>query len=78
MSERLDAALRWLIFGYGAICIYVRISIETCNLMPDLFENLTFLSYIRHSCGSTQGYDLMLLAVLVVFRFIVFGKTYQK
>ena len=77
MSERLDTALRWAIFGYAFLVILVLIQNETCSAfdLPNILFAITFTEW----CANTNnGYDLIVLAVLVVFRFIVFGKTYQK
>ena len=80
MNERLDTALRYTIFAYAVLCIVVRLYLATCNVnkLPDVFETLTFVTYVHKGCGSTEGFDLMVLAVLVVFRFVLFGKTYKK
>ena len=80
MNERLDTALRYLIFAYAVLCIVVRLYLADCNgyYLPDVFKTLTFVTYVNRGCGSTEGFDLMALAVLVVFRFVLFGKTFQK
>ena len=77
MSERLDTALRWSIFGYALLVILVRIQVETCSAfdLPNILFMLTFSEW----CAQTNNdYDLIVLAILVVFRFIVFGKTYHR
>lgn len=76
MSKRLDTALRYLIIIYGAICIYnyfnfpIDASVPLISILADGVDIA-----IGHY---SKGYQWILLALLIVFRFVLFGKTYQK
>ena len=75
MSERLDTALRYLIIIYGGVCIYGYFDFQevTAPLFSILADGLDIT--IGHY---PKSYQWILLALLVVFRFVLFGKTYQK
>lgn len=76
MSERLDTALRWVILIYGAICIYSYFNFPIDSSVP-LISILA--DGVDIAIGNySKGYQWILLALLIVFRFVLFGKTYQK
>ena len=84
MKERLDSTLRYAIFVYIIIC-FAGIYAAENNLSREIWELinlLTFNSCQYHSdfgpiCW-TKYYQLIPLAFLIILRYVVYGKTYQK
>lgn len=81
MKERLDTILKYAIYGYAIVCIigYFTTDIGLINAL--IFRPCT--TYNPYSgiggCNIALGeFPLIILALLIVIRFIVFGKTYQK
>ena len=78
MKERINTVLYYLVIVYASLCAVVRISVHNCNELPAVFYTLTFAEPYGILCGSTNGYDLILLTVLIIARYIVFGKTFKS
>ena len=79
MSERIDTVLRYLILIYGAVCIYGYLSLVIPEVSAiRLIDDLTFVHYGTAVDHYSKCYQYIILAVLGVFRFILFGKIYQK
>ena len=75
MSERLDRYLRYLIIILPLVFIYPYFGFveTTAPLFSILADGLDIT--IGHY---PKNYQWILLALLVVFRFVLFGKTYQR
>ena len=93
MKERLDTALRNIIIIYGVICIYALTiavlgfpfeimlfdKIIVVNLPSyRLIDILTFTVYSADGRSFTDGYQWIILASMIVTRYVLFGKTYQR
>ena len=79
MSERIDTVLRYLILIYGAVCIYGYLSLVIPEVSAiRLIDNLTFVQYETAIGHYSKGYQWVFLSLLIVFRFVLFGKTYQR
>ena len=84
MKERMDLVLKYSIYLYGLIYItsLIAVQFEFDNVLIKLIYTLTFSGCEYgpnfYSNCTSNNLALMILAVLVVIRFIVFGKTYQK
>ena len=79
MSERIDTALRLVILIYGAICIYSFATIHIDGLpVSRLIDDITFIKYSTGLPHYSEGYQYIILAILIIFRYVLFGKTYQK
>jgi hypothetical protein len=81
MKERMDSVLKYSIYVYGFICSvgYITDSLKIINSLT--FKTSSAYDPVLGYGGgySNVGYEaLYILAVLIVIRFIVFGKTYQK
>ena len=75
MSERLDRSLRYLIIIYGLVCMYPYFGFqETTAPLFSILADVVDIT-IGHYPKSFQW---ILLTLLIVFRFVLFGKTYQK
>jgi hypothetical protein len=84
MKKRLDSVLRYSIYSYVIICF--------AGLMTDeikIINTLTLKKYWQSSGDAISGYAgsgytdigfeaISILALLIVVRYVVFGKTYQK
>ena len=80
MSERLDTVLRWVILIYGAICIYGFLYLTLPFNLPysQLLLELALIESEPYAGYVSRGYQWILLSMMIVTRFILFGKTYQK
>lgn len=84
MKERLDTTLRYAILVYIIICVAGIYAAEN-NLNREawgLINLLTFNSCSYDPFGNaicwTKYYQFIPLAFLIILRYVVYGKTYQK
>lgn len=81
MSERIDTILRYAIYGYAIVCVigYFTTDIDLVNTLIFRTCNPYNITGLYIGCSNALGeFPLIILALLIVIRFIVFGKTYQK
>ena len=84
MKERLDSVLRGTIILYGLLYIasLIAVSLEFDGGVWSLIYDLTFSGCEYgpdfYTKCSSNNISLMIWAGLLVLRFIIFGKTYQK
>ena len=84
MKERLDITLRYSIFIYTIIC-FAGIYAAQKDLNREIWEliNLLAINTCRYDSvlGAvcwTKYYQFIPLALLIIIRYVVYGKTYQK
>ena len=84
MKKRLDTTLRFAIILYTIIC-FAGIYAAQKDLNREIWEliNLLALNTCRYDSvlGAvcwTKYYQFIPLALLIIIRYVVYGKTYQK
>ena len=86
MNERFNTVLKWTIWIYGFLCV-ASIFAEAFNQVGGLWNvvaHLTFLDCGWRGIGNFcrpiyfEGMSFILLIIIGVIRYIIFGKTYQK
>jgi hypothetical protein len=83
MKERIDKVLRWSIYLYPFLII-AGIYSDSNNLYRGIWDLVNTLNLIR--CNIEYGvcsqeidyFQFFILGGLVLTRYLVFGKTYQK
>ena len=81
MKERIDIVLRWSILIYPFLII-AGIYSESNNQRGDLWDLVNLLNLIscdRYGCGQSIDFvQFFILGGLVLTRYLMSGKTYQK
>jgi len=82
MKERIDSVLKYTIYSYGVLCI-IGFLTDKFTLINKLTFKTTYepnliIGEWAGGWNNPGNESLFILAVLIVIRFIVFGKTYQK
>ena len=84
MKERLDITLRYAIFIYLIIC-FAGIYAAENGLDREIWKLINLLAFntCKYNIGLeaicwTKYYQFIPLALLIILRYVVYGKTYQK
>jgi len=81
MKERIDIVLRWSILIYPFLII-AGIYSDSNNQRGDFWDLVNLLNLIScdsYVCGQAIDFvQFLILGGLVLTRYLVFGKTYQK
>jgi len=82
MKERIDSVLKYAIYSYGVVYIIGfltdRFTLINKLTFKTTYEPNVFIGEWAGGWNNPGNASLIILAVLIIIRFIVFGKTYQK